>query len=91
MQTHHASNYGVQKYISHSESVSSDQKLKSIAYSMDALVPGFFAWIGPIKLRFGGCPSEPNYSGTLNSFAGVALVLPGYRIYSTHSGSYDPR
>lgn len=67
------------------------QRLKAIAYSMDALIPGLFIWFGPLKIRFGGSEAEDTYSGTIHSFAGMALVLPGYRIYSTYRGSYDPR
>ena len=61
------------------------------AYSMDALIPGLYFWCGAIKLRLGGSPAEPTYPGTLHRRIGIALVLPGYRIYSTYRGSYDPR
>jgi hypothetical protein len=67
-----------------------DPSLSAIAYSMDALVPGLYFWRGFIKLRIGGSPAEPTYPGTLHRRIGVALVLPGYRIYSTYRGSYDP-
>jgi len=67
-----------------------DQKLRAIAYSMDALVPGFYAWFGLLKIRIGGSEAEETYPGTIHSFAGVALVLPGYRIFSTYQGDYDP-
>jgi hypothetical protein len=62
-----------------------------IAYSMDALIPGFYLWLGAFKLRIGGSLSEATYPGTLHSFAGISLVLPGYRIYTTYHGSYDPQ
>lgn len=68
-----------------------DQRLKAIAYSLDCLVPGFYLWLGPIKLRLGGSLPEPDYPGTLHSAVGVAVVLPGYRIFSTYQGDYDPR
>jgi hypothetical protein len=68
-----------------------DPTLSAIAYSMDALIPGLYFWCGPLKLRIGGSPAEPTYSGTLHSRIGIALVLPSYRIYSTYQGSYDPR
>ena len=61
------------------------------AYSMDALIPGFYLWLGAFKLRIGGSLPEATYPGTLHSFAGISLVLPGYRIYTTYHGSYDPR
>ena len=67
-----------------------DGKLRAIAYSMDALIPGFYAWFGPLKIRIGGSEAEETYPGTIHSFAGTALVLSGYRIYSTYQGSYDP-
>ncbi len=67
-----------------------DESLRAIAYSMDALVPGLYIWVGTIKLRIGGSLPEANYPGTIHSPAGIAIVLPGYRIYSTYQGSYDP-
>jgi hypothetical protein len=66
-----------------------DPQLRSIAYSMDALIPGLYLWFGSVRLRLGGCLPEANYPGTIHSPAGIALVLPGYRIYSTYCGSYD--
>jgi hypothetical protein len=68
-----------------------DDAMKAITYSMDALVPGLYVWLGPLKLRLGGSAAEEGYSGTIHSSAGMALVLPGYRIYTTYQGSYDPR
>ncbi|MCL1470805.1 hypothetical protein [Argonema antarcticum] len=65
-------------------------RLSAIAYSMDALIPGFYLWFGSLKIRIGGSEAEETYPGTIHSFAGMALVLPGYRIYSTYQGSYDP-
>ena len=67
-----------------------DRELSAIAYSMDALIPGLYLWLGSLKIRIGGSEAEENYPGTIHSFAGMALVLPGYRIYSTYQGSYDP-
>lgn len=72
------------------EPISGDNK-KAIAYSMDALVPGIYFWFGSWNLRLGGSRAEISYPGTVHSFAGLALVLPGYRIYSTYQGDYDPR
>jgi hypothetical protein len=69
----------------------SDDAMKAITYSMDALVPGLYIWFGSLKLRLGGSEAEEGYSGTIHSSAGMALVLPGYRIYTTYQGSYDPR
>jgi hypothetical protein len=67
-----------------------DSSLKAIAYSMDALIPGLYLWIGSARIRLGGSLPEESYSGTIHSPIGIALVLPGYRIYSTYHGSYDP-
>lgn len=67
-----------------------DHELKAIAYSMDALIPGFYAWLGSLRIRIGGSEAEETYPGTIHSFAGIALVLPGYRIFSTYQGDYDP-
>ncbi len=68
----------------------SRDRRRAIAYSMDVIVPGLYLWLGPVAIRFGGSQPEQNYPGTIHSFAGVALVLPGYRIYSTYQGDYDP-
>lgn len=64
---------------------------KAIAYSTDALVPGFYFWAGNKSIRVGGVKAEDSYPGVIHSRAGVAVVLPGYRIWSTYKGSYDPQ
>ena len=69
----------------------SRQRYRDIAYSMDTLIPGFYFWLGSLAIRIWGSEAEETYLGTLHSFAGVALVLSGYRIYSTYQGDYDPR
>jgi hypothetical protein len=46
--------------------------------------------MGSIHIRWGGSSPEETYPGTLHSPFGIALVLPGYRIYSTYQGSYNP-
>ncbi len=68
-----------------------EPQLKAIAYSLDCLIPGFYLWLGPVKVRLGGSLPEKDYPGTIHSKAGVAIVLPGYRIFSTYQGDYDPR
>lgn len=55
---------------------------------MDALIPGFYAWFGSLRIRIGGSEAEETYPGTIHRFAGVALVLPGYRIFSTYQGDW---
>lgn len=67
-----------------------DQTLRAIAYSMDTLIPGFYLWLGPLKLRWGGSEPEETYPGTIHTPVVAAIVLPGYRIYSTYQGTYDP-
>lgn len=55
---------------------------RSIAYSMDLLIPGLYIWLGDYTLRcFGAEPDDKpyKYPGTLNSRYGIALVLPRYR------------
>jgi hypothetical protein len=42
---------------------SSSQRLTAIAYSMDALIPGFYFWAGSLKIRLGGSEPEQNYPG----------------------------
>ncbi|MGH2413380.1 MAG: hypothetical protein ACRDEA_06755 [Microcystaceae cyanobacterium] len=68
----------------------SHNRRRAIAYSMDALIPGLYLWVGTFVIQIGGSQPEENYPGTVHSFAGGALVLPGYRIYSTDQGDYDP-
>jgi hypothetical protein len=76
---------------------SSDQPIGAVGsrlamvYSMDALVPGLYVWLGNWTLRLGGSAPEENYRGMVHRAIGVAVVLPGYRIFSTYQGSYDPR
>ena len=67
-----------------------DLQMRSIAYSLDTLIPGIYIWLGALKIRIGGSEPEENYPGTIHSPIGIALVFPGYRIYSTYQGSYDP-
>jgi hypothetical protein len=71
---------------------------------MDALVPGLYIWFGPLvalrRRSLLGTQAKPEAEargkqgrrrGTIHSSTGIALVLPGYRIYTTYQGSYDPR
>jgi hypothetical protein len=67
---------------------------RTIAYSMDLLIPGLYIWLGNLTLRIGGEQPDDTpykYPGTINSKFGIALILPGYRIFTTYKGSYDPR
>jgi hypothetical protein len=76
---------------SESSTVTGNSSLRAIAYNLDCLIPGLYVWLGPIRLRIGGSSPEESYPGTLHSPVGIAIVLPGYRIYSTYQGNYDPR
>jgi hypothetical protein len=67
--------------------------LRSIAFSMDTLIPGLYIWFGSFTLRLGGSTpdDEPyRYPGMIHDFAGIGFVLPGYQIWSTYKGGYDP-
>jgi hypothetical protein len=71
----------------------SDRK-RAIAYSMDLLIPGLYIWLGNFTIRlFGSKPDDTpyKYPGMLNSSYGIALVLPGYHIFTTYKDSYDAR
>lgn len=79
---------------SSARSALAEEKMRAVAYSMDILAPGLYFWCGNFVLRLGGYEpdDEPyRYPGTIHSFFGVAVVLPGYRIFTTYSGTYDPR
>ncbi|RPH85226.1 MAG: hypothetical protein EHM73_15395, partial [Chroococcales cyanobacterium metabat2.561] len=52
-------------------------QLKHIAYSMDALIPGFYIWLGSFCWRLGGSDADERSPGTIHSFAGISLGLPG--------------
>ncbi len=64
--------------------------MRAIAYSLDTLIPGLYIWLGAIKIRIGGSLTKESYPGKIQSPIGMAFVLPGYRIYRTYQGSYDP-
>jgi hypothetical protein len=70
------------------------EKRREIAYSMDLLIPGLYIWLGIFTIRIGGEAPDDHpykYPGTLNNRYGIALVLPGYHIFTTYNNSYDPR
>ncbi|WP_016879838.1 hypothetical protein ACF3DV_26350 [Chlorogloeopsis fritschii PCC 9212] len=71
-----------------------EEDLRAIAYSMDLLIPGLYIWFPGLKIRLGGNTpdDEPyRYPGTIHDAYGIALVLPGYKIFTTYQGTYDPR
>jgi hypothetical protein len=65
--------------------------MRAIAYSMDTLIPGVYLWTPFWNWRFGGSVAESTYPGMVHRSFGMALVLPGYRIFTTYRDSYDPR
>jgi hypothetical protein len=74
--------------------IAKEKQMRSIAYSMDLLFPGLYIWFFGLTIQIGGQTpdDEPyRYPGTINSPAGIALVLPGYKIFTTYQGSYDPK
>jgi hypothetical protein len=69
------------------------EKMRTIAYNMDLLLPGVYLWLGSVVLKLGG--REPDdvphrYPGTVNSRYGIAIVVPGAGILTSYKGSYDP-
>jgi hypothetical protein len=72
--------------------ISRQEKLRAITYSMDLLIPGFYFWCPWFTVRLGGATPDDNpykYPGKIHDSTGIALVLPGYRIFTTYQGSYD--
>ena len=67
------------------------QARRAIAYSTDALIPGFYFWLGNWSFRIGGSEPEDNYPVVIHSPVRIALILPGYHIWTTYHGSYDPQ
>lgn len=69
-----------------------NENLRAIAYSMDLLIPGFYFWCPYFTIRIGGAKPDDNpykYPGVINTSTGIAIVLPGYKIFTTYQGSYD--
>ena len=70
-------------------SISIEQR-RAIAYSMDTLIPGLYLWFHSIHFRIGGSQPETSYPETIHSAIGIAIVLPGYRVFTTYQDFYDP-
>lgn len=67
-------------------------QLRAITYSIDLLIPGFDFWSPYLNIRIGGSVPDDNpykYPGMIHTSMGIALVLPGYKIFTTYQGSYD--
>ncbi len=70
------------------------ERMRTLAYNMDMLFPGVYIWCGSVVLKFGGHEPDDSpyrYPGSIDSCVGIAIVLPGYKIFTTYKGSYDPR
>lgn len=63
---------------------------RHIAWNIDTLQPGFYAWLGNWAISVGGVTPEPSYPGTIHVLAGFAIVLPGLHCLSSYRGSFDP-
>jgi hypothetical protein len=69
-----------------------NENLRAIAYSMDLLIPGFYFWCPYFTIRIGGDKPDDSpyrYPGIIHNSTGITLVLPGYKIFTTYQGSYD--
>ncbi|MBE9256170.1 MULTISPECIES: hypothetical protein [Aphanizomenonaceae] len=72
--------------------LSENEAMREIAYSMDLLIPGLYLWLPGILMRIGGdVPDDQpyKYPGKIHSRIGIALVLPGYKIFTSYQGTYD--
>ncbi|KOP26809.1 hypothetical protein AMR41_08425 [Hapalosiphon sp. MRB220] len=72
--------------------IKQQENLRTIAYSMDLLIPGFYFWCPYFTIRIGGeIPDDHpyRYPGTIHDATGIALVLPNYKIFTSYQGSYD--
>ena len=71
-----------------------NEAMRAIAYSMDLLLPGLYIWLLSFSFRIGGSVPDDipyKYPGKIHELTGIALVLPGYRIFTTYQGTYDPK
>ncbi|MBG1267673.1 hypothetical protein F8S12_15175 [Nostoc sp. WHI] len=71
-----------------------NEPMRAIAHSMDLLIPGLYIWLLGFSFRIGGSVPDDipyKYIGKIHSYTGIALVLPGYRIFTTYQGTYDPK
>ncbi|MBD0386488.1 MAG: hypothetical protein ICV54_08150 [Nostoc sp. C3-bin3] len=71
-----------------------NEPMRAIAYSMDLLLPGLYIWLFGFSFRIGGNVPDDipyKYPGKIHSNTGIALVLPGYKVFTTYQGSYDPK
>ncbi|MEM7555609.1 MAG: hypothetical protein AAF378_16215 [Cyanobacteria bacterium P01_A01_bin.84] len=72
--------------------VNKNEKLRAIAYSMDLVIPGVYIWCPWFTLKIGGSIPDDNpykYPGMIHSSSGVAVALPGYKIFTSYQGTHD--
>lgn len=62
--------------------------MRSLTYSLDALYPGFYLWLGSFSLRLGGVRADQNYKYRVATRAGLGLVLPRLVEWTTHKGQF---
>ncbi|MUH00484.1 hypothetical protein F7734_52745 [Scytonema sp. UIC 10036] len=71
-----------------------NEQMRAISYSMDLLIPGSYIWFPGFSIRIGGSIPDDlpyKYPRKIHSPIGIALVLPGYKIFTAYQGTYDPR
>jgi len=71
-----------------------NEAMRAIAHSMDLLIPGLYIWLLNFSFRIGGSVPDDipyKYPGKIHSYTGIALVLPGYKVFTTYQGSSDPK
>jgi hypothetical protein len=76
-----------------SEAIGWCEAYRILAYNIDLLHPGFYLWLGKFTLRLGGFAQPDDapyrYPGDLRTKVGVAIVLPGYKVFTTYRQSFD--
>ena len=62
-----------------------NDKLRSLTYSLDILSPGFYFWWGNFVLQMGGgeVDDDPYYPFVVPTFIGFGFVLPNYLSWHT--------
>lgn len=62
-----------------------NNKLRSLTYGLDILLPGFYFWCGDFVIQIGGgeVDDDPYYPFVVPIFIGFGFVLPNY--FSWHT------
>lgn len=74
------------------QQIKHQEKIRTIAYSMDLLIPGFYFCCPFFTIKIGGAIPDDDpykYPGTIHDSTGIALVLPSYKIFTSYQGSYE--